>query len=293
MSTSPDPRNEHPSTYVVQDRSNEEELMRLQKQDQWVTSMMGGVLAEQADPTTLSRVLDIGCGTGGWLLETARLYPQISLLSGVDVSKRMIQFARSQAEAQQLDQRVEFQVMDALRMLEFPTNHFDLVNARSSSGYLRTWDWLKFLQECRRVSRPKGIVRISEGNMTPHSTSPALTRLFGLALEALYRAGHFFTPEGDSVQQKLPGLLERFGFQNVQTRTYQAVTRAGTEEWQLACDDMRLLFRTILPFLQKWLQVPDDYQEIYQQMLSEMQQPDFASTTLMVTVWGKTPFERN
>src|SRR5437879_3567872 len=97
MSTSPDPRQEHPSTYIVQDRSNEEEMLRLQKQDQWMTATMGGVLAEQPDPTVFRRVLDIGCGTGGWLLETATTYPHISLLIGVDVNTRMCQFAREQA----------------------------------------------------------------------------------------------------------------------------------------------------------------------------------------------------
>jgi hypothetical protein len=50
MSTPTDPRREHPSTYFVQDRSNEDELTRLQLQDQLVTASMGGVLPEQPDP---------------------------------------------------------------------------------------------------------------------------------------------------------------------------------------------------------------------------------------------------
>jgi ubiquinone/menaquinone biosynthesis C-methylase UbiE len=251
--------------------------------------IMGGVLTEQPDPTIFSRVLDVGCGTGGWLLDMARTYPDLTLLVGVDVSSSMLQFAREQARAEHLEDRIEFQVMDALRMLEFPDNYFDLVNARAVTGFLRIWDWPKFLQECRRVCQPGGTVRISEGSMEIRSTSPALTRLFDLALDALHRAGHFFAPDGESVWRALPGLLDRFDFQDIQTYKYSTVTRAGTEEWQLAFDDMRLLFRTIVPFLQKWLRVPDDYQEIYQQMLKEMQQPDFESTTNMLTIWGTTP----
>lgn len=289
MSLSPEPKQEHPSTYMVQDRSNQEEMLRLQKQDLWTTLGMGGVLAEQPDPEKLRRVLDVGCGTGGWLLETARLYPQIKPLVGVDISKRMLQFATEQAEAQQLAERVEFRVMDALRMLEFPTDFFDLVNVRLATGWLRTWDWPKFLDECRRVCRPGGVVRVTEGSMAPHSNSPALNRLLGFYCTAHYQSGHLFTPDGGSLIQELPKMLERFGLLNIQVHEHAGVTRAGTEEWQFFYENMRLLFRTISPFLQKWLRLPDDYQEICQQMLSELQQPDFEATALVRTVWGNTP----
>jgi hypothetical protein len=33
--------------------------------------------------------------------------------------------------------------------------------------------------------------------------------------------------------------------------------------------------------------MPDDYEELCQQMLYEMQQPDFIATWVLVTVWGR------
>src|SRR5947209_16870177 len=239
MSTPPtDPRREHPSTYFVQDRSNEEELTRLQIQDQMVTAGMGGVLPEQPDPTIFQWVLDVGCGTGGWLMEAAKTYPAMSLLVGVDVSGRMVEYARAQAEAQQISDRVQFCAMDALRMLEFPIDYFDLVNQRFGVSYLRTWDWPKLLQEFQRVTRPGGVVRVTEGNFIVQSPSPALTRLYELALDAFYRAGHYFTLESNGVTSELARLLYQYGFQNVQTRAHALEYRAGTTEWQPFYDDM-------------------------------------------------------
>jgi ubiquinone/menaquinone biosynthesis C-methylase UbiE len=286
MSTPTDPRQEHPSTYFVQDRSNEEELTRLIIQDQMVTAGMGGVLPEQPDPTIFQRVLDVGCGTGGWLIEAAKTYPSMSLLVGADVSSRMVEYARTQAEAQQVSDRVRFATMDALRMLEFPSDYFDLVNQRIGASYLRTWNWPKLLHEFQRVTRPGGVIRVTEGNIVFESTSPALTHLSEIVLDTLYRAGHLFNPDRNGVTSELARLLHQYGFQNVQTRSHTLHYRAGTAEGQLFYEDMRHVFQTVVPFLRKWSRVPDDYEAIYQQMLSEMQQLDFVATWGLLTAWG-------
>ena len=173
-------KNEHPSTYFVEDRSSKDDLARLKLQDRMITQAMGGVLPEQPDPSLFRRVLDVGCGTGGWLIETAKTYPAIETLCGIDVSSTMVAYARTQADAAGVSDRVRFQVMDALRMLEFSSGYFDLVNQRSGASYLRTWDWSKLLQEYQRVTHIGGVLRISEGEWGAESTSPALTRLFDL-----------------------------------------------------------------------------------------------------------------
>jgi ubiquinone/menaquinone biosynthesis C-methylase UbiE len=273
----------------VQNRSDEEELTRVMIQDQLVTASMGGVLPEQPDPTIFQWVLDVGCGTGGWLIEAARTYPAMSLLVGLDVSGRMVEYARAQAEAQQVGDRVQFCAMDALRMLEFPIDYFDLVNQRFGVSYLRTWDWPKLLREFQRVTRPGGVVRVTEGNLIVQSPSPALTRLYELALDAFYRAGHHFTLESNGVTSKLASLLHQYGLQNVQTRVHMVEYRVGTAEGQLFYEDMRHFFRTALPFFRKWNRVPEDYETTYQQALNEMHQPDFVATSSLLTAWGNKP----
>lgn len=280
---------EHPSTYFVQDRSSEEELIRLRVQDQLITTQMGGVLAEQEDLSRFQRVLDVGCGTGGWLIALAQQLPTSSLLAGVDVSHHIVKYARSQAQVAGVADRVEFHVMDALRMLEFPRHSFDLVNQRLGMSYLRTWDWPSLLQEYRRVTKPGGIIRITEGDV-PGSNMPACNTLYDLLHNALARAGHnFFPEESDGVTRALKPTLHQAGLLNLQTRVYQSEYHAGTPEAQLLAEDIKHIFRTGAPFLRKWTTVPSNYESIYQQALQEMQQPDFVGTGRLVTVWGINP----
>jgi len=286
MPLEPEPKREQPSTYVVEDRSNQEELNRLRLFDQMLTAGMGGVLPEQPDPTVFPRVLDVGCGTGGWLIELAQTTPTCRLLVGVDVSLTFIEYARTQAEAAHVSDRVEFHVMDALRMLEFPSSFFDLVNHRAGVSWLRTWDWAKLLQEYQRVCHPEGVVRITEPEWPIAKSSPALLRLTELASQAFHRAGHYFTPTRDGITSELAHLLQQHGLQQVQTRAHTLEYSVGTPQWQSLFEHNKLGFRTLLPFLCKWMRVPEDYEEIYQQMLSEMQQPDCVATWSLLTAWG-------
>ena len=277
------------STYFVQDRRSQAERDRLHIQDAFITAGMGGVLSEQPDPSRFQRVLDVGCGTGGWLIELAKTAPQIALLIGVDISRTMVNDARGQAEISQVSDRVKFHTMDALRMLEFPDRFFYLVNQRAGASYLRTWDWLKLLQEYRRVSRPGGVIRVTEFDITPQSTSPALTQLCGLLVMALFQAGHLFAPQSQGMTSELARLLDQHGVRQIQTRTWTLDYRVGTPQWQGLVEDVRIGFRTLLPFLRTWTRVPGHYEEIYQQALAEMQQPDFTATGSLLTAWGTAP----
>jgi ubiquinone/menaquinone biosynthesis C-methylase UbiE len=290
MAIPPEPYQERPSTYVVQDHSNQEELQRLQLQEHLVTVALGGVLPEQPDPTRFHSVLDMACGTGGWLIELAKTFPTISQLVGVDISKRMIDAACAEAEAQQVHDHVEFRLMDALRLFEFSENRFDLANLRFAVSFLRTWEWFQVLRELQRVTRPGGVIRLTEADLPDQSSSPALLHLFRLLAQAYSQAGKYFRPQANGVAADLAGLLEQQGLQHVQTQVYRPEIRRGTVEGQLFCEDMRYLFRTNVPFLRKWTRVPDNYEELYQQMLAEMQLPDFVVSNQTITAWGSKRF---
>jgi ubiquinone/menaquinone biosynthesis C-methylase UbiE len=278
-------KHEYSSTYIVQDRQSEKELKRLTIQDQLATKAMGGVLPEQTNPESFQRILDIGCGTGNWVIQIAQEYPNMKL-AGIDISKKMIEYARTQALEQQVADRTEFAVMDATLILEFPPDFFDLVNLRFGASFVRTWEWAKLLSEMQRVLHPNGIVRITDVELSHQSSSPALLQLLEMLMHAFFRAGHYFAEAHDGITAHLASILTRHGCQNVQTRTITFEYRAATPEWQAFYDDMALAFQTLRPFLQKRGCTDENYDAIYQQALAEMKHPDFYATWHYLTVWG-------
>jgi ubiquinone/menaquinone biosynthesis C-methylase UbiE len=285
MPTSRDPhKQELQSTYFVQDRSNKEEVTRLILQDQMMTRAMGGLFAEQADPTAFHQVLDVGCGPGRWAIEAARAYPGMSLV-GIDISRNMIAHACEYAEAEHVTDRVEFRVMDALKGIEFPDASFDLVNMRLAVSFVRVWEWPNLLAEFRRITRAGGIIRLTEADVA-ESNSPALTTLKHALRTAFYHAGNFFTSQSDGLTSQLPSLLSHCGLEQIQTQEYLPTFRAGTPEGEAFAEDIKHLYRTVRPFIQKRTNEVKDYEQTYQQALVEMQQSNFVATWRLVTAWG-------
>ncbi len=276
---------QHPHTYVVQN-INEEEVHRLDVQDRMFTRLMGGVLPEQPDSTRFQSVLDVACGPGVWLIELAKTYPAISRLVGVDIGMKNIEYARAQAEAAGVSNRVKFQTMDALRMLDFPDKYFDLVNLRFGVSWLKKWDWPKIIREFQRVSKRGGIVRITEASMWKINL-PATARLVELATQALFQAGHFFTPGPNGIIDHFAGQMEKYGIMGIQTKVHIIEFHKDPQALQAVVEDLRLACRTVAPFIKKWVKFPDDYDELYKQMVEETQQPDFEVSITLLTAWGE------
>src|SRR6266581_1186890 len=287
MPTSPQ-KQQYSGTYFVQDRQNEEELLRLVGQDRLVTASMGGVLPEQADPSAFRHVLDVACGPGGWVIEAAQAYPEM-LLVGIDINQPLIEYARAQAAAHHVDDRVKFHVMDALRILEFPDASFDLVNLRFAISFVRTWDWPILLKKLLQVVRPGGMVRLTDEEVIHQSNSPASMQFCEMLLCALFRSGHLFAQESTGLTAHLAPLLSRYGCQQVQTRAYALQYRAGTPEGQAYVEDGVHVLRTLRPFLQKWGCMSKDFDAIRDQALEEIRRPDFSATWHLLTAWGIKP----
>lgn len=112
--------------------------------------------AAQARIPIGSRVLDIGCGTGGssrWLAENL----DCSVL-GITISPVEAKIASEKARAAGLSERIQFQVKDAA-YLDLPPSSFDAVWVVETSEHLQ--DKRQFIEVCARVLRPGGVFALS------------------------------------------------------------------------------------------------------------------------------------
>ena len=282
--------NERLSTYVV-DHRDLTELDRLRVQDRLLTASMGGVLPEQSDPSAFRRVLDIGCGSGSWVVEAAQTYPEMSLV-GIDISKRMVDSAPALAEQEGVAARTRFQVMDALQLLDFEHRPFDLTNLRLGVSFMRTWDWPKMLGEMLRVTRRKGIIRLTDSQIVHTSTSKKLTELQERMVLPLYRSGHLFEEDSDGIIKHLVPLLKQHIGEQVEEKVYEFVYEAGTPEGELFYQDVVYSLQTLRPFFKKWGANLEGYDKLSAEAMEEMQQPGFVVRWKMVTAWAIVPYKR-
>ncbi len=247
---------------------------------------MGNALPEQRDVSALHRVLDIASGNGEWAMRVAQTSLQTQIV-GIDADGELIEQARTQAEAKGVG-NVSFTVMDPFQPLKFDEGTFDLVNARFLAGQLPVSVWPQVLTELVRITRPGGSVRLLEGEL-PITNSPALAKLDGMLSDALYQTKRSFSPYGRllTITPALKHLLQDAGCQNVQQRV--AVTNFSADKPAHAqlSRDMATTYRLVQPFLiEAGVTTQEEVEQVYQQMLSEVQAEDFLAVAFWLTVWG-------
>jgi ubiquinone/menaquinone biosynthesis C-methylase UbiE len=278
-------------TYIRQSRFTEEELAMLHKEEQMMTAVLGGVLPEQPDTAGFKSVLDVGCGTGQWLIEVAQSHPETAHLVGVDINPQVVAYAQAQAVAQQVADRVQFLVMDAQGFLDLPPDTFDLINLRFGTSFLRSWDWNRLLHDFRRIARPNGVIRLIEADIMESNSSAQMQQADQL-LQAFHRSGHAFTSQRDGMTSGLIPLLQQHGFKKVQTADFILHYRKESMEEQfLSTYLITHAFRSFQAFKQKWNPQPDD-EVLTRQVLQDMERPDFEATWRFLTIWANNPPEK-
>ncbi len=281
------PRNGN--TYIL-DAESGTEMARLMKQDRLITQGMGGLFPERDDVSTMHNILDIASGPGGWVLDVAYTYPKVEVV-GVDISRTMIEYARSQAWTQGLN-NAQFQVMDVLKPLAFPDDSFDLVNARFLVGFMPAAGWSKLIDECMRITRPGGIIRLTEFDEPGTTNSSAFEEWMALTFRATRMAGLMSAPDGRNfgITPVLSRLLHEVGCQDIDHKAHVIDFSVWTEAHETMYQNCVIAFKLVQPFLMKMgVTTQEEADQKYQQMLIEMMMKDFCALWYYLTVWGRKP----
>jgi ubiquinone/menaquinone biosynthesis C-methylase UbiE len=209
---------------------------------------------------------------------------------GIDISRRMIEYASTMARVRRLS-NLTFRVMDVLRPLDFPDHSFDLVNARLIFGFTPHAAWPALVQEGMRITRPGGIIRLTEGE-SDMTTSLATQRLTGMVTRALQLAGRSFSPDGRhfGIIPMLGRFLREAGCRSIQRRAYALDWSAGTQAHESTRFDLQFLLKLLEPFLIKMQVISaEEFEPLYQLAFEEMQSEHFCAVTFFLSVWGERP----
>lgn len=279
------------NTYFL-NPEEEAEMARLITQDTLVTEGMGGLFPEydQQLPSTLSRILDVGCGSGGWAIDTAFAYPNAKVF-GIDVSQSLISYARIRASTQKR-QNVTFEVANVLQPLAFADGSFDLVNMRFMVAALKRTAWPTVLSELIRITRPGGVVRLTEFDAVGVTTSQATQQILHWSYQFLHRMGYGFSPDGLdlSMTPKLGYLLAEAGCQDIHQRPHVLDFSSGAALQPSQYRNYENVYYQLGPgIIAAGLATEEDYWRSYEQMLLDVRMPDFRGLWYLLTCWGTKP----
>jgi SAM-dependent methyltransferase len=279
---------ENTTAYIV-NPEEPTETTRLLALDEAITQGMGSLLPTALDLTQVGMLLDIACGPGAWALQVAQTYPEIEVV-GVDISRAMVRYANGRADVLDL-QNASFQEMDVLQPLAFPDACFDLVNARLIQAFMPAHAWQLFLQECLRITRPGGYIRLTEAEWA-WTNKPACEQLNSRATRGMWLTGKGYYPEGKlvGITLMLSTFLREAGLEDIQRQAHAIDFSSGEAAYESMSQMLTFGFRLLQPFLQHTQGLtPEEFDRWYQQALIELQEEDFRGLYFFLSCWGRKP----
>ncbi len=236
----------------------------------------------------LQRVLDIGCGPGGWAIDLARQLPQTTVI-GIDSSPMMIAYASGLAQLHHL-RNCQFHVMDALKPFAFSDRSFDLVHLRTMSTAIPRSRWLHLLKECHRILRTGGNLQLMEcgGIMT---TSAAIRTYSDFCTRLLFQRYGFEAPDGAISWMRRDigeSLFYQAGYQNITQRSFLLDFSAGTPLHESQCQSLEVFFEALQPMLlQMDIATEREVANTYIALREDFSRPSFQATLSFHLIGGE------
>ncbi|CAJ0868002.1 9730_t:CDS:2 [Entrophospora sp. SA101] len=149
------------------------------------SSPVDDVLKSSFAKNDKAKVLDIGCGSGNWLLEMAEEYPNANFV-GIDISPIFPNEYDSNKPT-----NVAFLKFDALSEsgLPFPDDTFDFVYQKFMGLFINEKKWMKHIEELIRITKPGGWIEIMDIDPFPYDAGPILNCFLESMSELLLSKG--------------------------------------------------------------------------------------------------------
>ncbi|KAI7863333.1 S-adenosyl-L-methionine-dependent methyltransferase [Spinellus fusiger] len=238
---------------------DEEEQDRLNSQHFALKALYGSNIAPAIHEKLPSHphILDIGCGSGSWVMEVGIEYPNAQV-KGIDMMDMFPTMIRPE--------NVIFELTNVLDGIPYPDNTFDFVHMRLMITALRINEWSAVLAEIYRTVKPGGIVQLTESNFTSIEQSPLIKICLTEFLSVMQERG-----QDPWIASKLGSLLKEHSFEDIHVDTKRVdfgepknpISTEMLGNWKMALLSLR-------PVLCERLNVlPENYESKMEQLIND------------------------
>ncbi|EFH84765.1 class I SAM-dependent methyltransferase [Ktedonobacter racemifer] len=249
---------------------------------------------EQRDGFPMKRVLDLAIDPNGeWLRQCASYTPTtevIGLTSQEMYARQATFFAVVQG-----CRNVFTQVCPLTQPLPFPDESMDLISGSFLHATLPEYAWPLLLEDCFRLLRPGGVLRLLEC-VQGESTSAAAGTLYATYWQQMDRLRAAARPSAPGTQtirsarpERLPTRMEKTGFVAIAQQESLHDFSAGTPFHGLLREQADDFFQLLEPFCTAHACARETYQQAYHEMQLEMLEPTFRGYWHLCTTWGYKP----
>jgi len=180
------------------------------------TELLVEAVINQVSKSNITKILDIGTGSGNIAIALAANLPDVSL-TAIDISESSIKIAKRNSELLHLEERISFYCSDILKMNETDYTEFDVVV--SNPPYVSAIEYKDLQKEIKDYEPDFAVTDFSDGYKF-------YERIILLSKNILKSGGHLFFELAEGQSGNVKNIFLQHGFRNISViRDYQGINR--------------------------------------------------------------------